>query len=62
MANDNSNPETLTQVITAYAEATDPQEKRLYLRAALRQLETDGARHVEALRLLVVASATEGKA
>ncbi len=62
MTNDNStHPSLLAEVITAYAEATEPDERRLYLRAALRQLEADGSRLAEHLRLLVVASASEMK-
>jgi hypothetical protein len=61
MANDNSNPDTFETTVSAYTEAATPEERRLFLRACLRRLEADAALHAERLRLLVVASAAEGK-
>jgi hypothetical protein len=46
-------------IIVGFTEATTIEEKRLFLRAAVRRLEADARLHAERLRLLLVASAAE---
>ena len=53
-------------LVDAYSAATDPRERRMYLRACLRQLQHESERiehevagHVERLRMVVIASVSE---
>ena len=55
-------PETFETLVSGYAAATEPSERRLFLRAALRRLEHDAEIHADHVRLLVVASAADGQA
>jgi hypothetical protein len=61
MSNVSEHPDTFETTVTAYSEAANPEERRRFLRACLRRLEADAQLHAERLRLLVVASAAEGK-
>jgi hypothetical protein len=46
-------------IITAYADATTADERRTFLRAAVRTLHHDAELHAARLRLLLVAAAAE---
>jgi hypothetical protein len=66
MSND-SPPDTLPEtafetIVMAWRDATDPAERRMFLRAATRRLAHDAALLAKRLELLQVASATEGRA
>jgi hypothetical protein len=62
MSNVPSPSDAFETVVSAYASATTPADRRLYLRAALRRLEHDAQLHAEHMRLLMIASTGEGNA
>jgi hypothetical protein len=49
-------------IIIAYRDASDPSERRFYLRAAHRRLAHDAALLATRLELLAVATASEARA
>jgi hypothetical protein len=53
--------ETFGLLVGAYVEAHDPESRRSALRAALRIIEADMTRASERMRMLVAASAAEGR-
>ncbi len=61
-------PPAFETLVSAYASATSPDDRRMYLRAALRSLAQDASMHAERLalhaermRLVMVAVAGEGQ-